>query len=290
MENIFDFIKGAIVILTTTISVLNPFNISSQNSRPLELPTPIPSDVQPTITPTKTPSIQGVQTYQDPDPVIECQNPNCGSINIRKSLCSNTVGYVCCQVDNSWTWYASRSKCSQDQQSYLNNQLPKNAARNTTSSEPTITCVLSWGTYQLPKSYCDAYKSWRLNNSSTPNTTNNQDPVITCQSRGEDLVIKKSLCDSLVDCQIGNEYFLLYPNDCTRLQVQHLNETQESAPPYDNQLNIQNNSECKNDAKKWYDNMYAQYGRSTGTGDFALKVYEPQYQQMLVDCDRLYPL
>lgn len=52
------------------------------------------------------------------DPIINCQNPNCGSIQIRKSLCSNIVGFVCCQVGDTWSWYASRDKCSADQNQY----------------------------------------------------------------------------------------------------------------------------------------------------------------------------
>ncbi len=128
-------------VTPTTIPLLTP------------IPTLTPAGIQiPTATPT-----ENKEVYIDPDPVIECQNPNCGSINIKKSLCSNTVGYACCQVGSTWTWYASRDKCSQDQANYIQNQVSKNTSQG--NNEPNITCVLNWGTYQLPKSVCDGYKN-----------------------------------------------------------------------------------------------------------------------------------
>lgn len=82
-------------------------------------------------TPTTTPINYGKGYYEqinkpeptiNQDPIIECQNPNCGSINIKQSLCSDTVGYVCCQVGTTWSWYASRTKCTEDQNKLVEDQ------------------------------------------------------------------------------------------------------------------------------------------------------------------------
>lgn len=44
-----------------------------------------------------------------------CSNPNCGTISIPKDQCSDTKGYVCCNVGQKWMWYASRGSCKFDQ-------------------------------------------------------------------------------------------------------------------------------------------------------------------------------
>lgn len=51
------------------------------------------------------------------EPMISCNNENCGPIVIPKSHCSNTEGFVCCFVQKKWVWYSSRSTCKADQQS-----------------------------------------------------------------------------------------------------------------------------------------------------------------------------
>lgn len=100
--------------------------------------------------PTQTP-----EPTTNSDPVIECQNSNCGPIKIKRSLCSNTTGYVCCQVGNTWTWYASRDKCSQDQ----NAQQPKNRQMTTTTTDtdPIVICKGKTGERKVPKSVCNSY-------------------------------------------------------------------------------------------------------------------------------------
>ena len=46
-----------------------------------------------------------------------CNNPDCGSIVIPKSQCSDTAGFVCCFLQNGKRWYSSREACKLDQDS-----------------------------------------------------------------------------------------------------------------------------------------------------------------------------
>ncbi|MBI3380260.1 hypothetical protein HY029_05895 [Candidatus Gottesmanbacteria bacterium] len=108
----------------------------------------------PRPTPQNFANIQGVETTrtipsitlqptQDPDPLIDCQYTNCGSIRIKKSLCMDPKGYVCCQIGNNWTWYASRDKCNQDQIA--------------ADPDPLITCNSKTGNIIVKKSVCSSY-------------------------------------------------------------------------------------------------------------------------------------
>ena len=75
------------------------------NNKAVQLlsPTTVPLSVTPTF---------------DPDPPINCLNPNCGQIRIRKSLCSSATGYVCCEINGKWSWKASNAQCKQDRDNY----------------------------------------------------------------------------------------------------------------------------------------------------------------------------
>lgn len=104
-----------------------------------------PSDPSPT--PITVP--QKVQIAKiEPDPITTCNNPNCGPIQIPKSQCSDTVGYVCCQIGSKWTWYASRTKCSADQAN-VNQQ-------NQSNSDPLIICKSKTGDLRIRKSVCSS--------------------------------------------------------------------------------------------------------------------------------------
>ncbi len=102
------------------------------------------------ITPTPdivVPSTQPATSYIESDPVISCQNSNCGEIKIKKSLCSDTVGYVCCQIGSAWTWYASRDQCASDQKT----QTP-NAKSN------LVQCHVYGQTFNLTPEKCHYYQ------------------------------------------------------------------------------------------------------------------------------------
>lgn len=119
----------------------------------VETPTPSPdtdlkliiSSPDPSSTPIPTPK-NVKQAYVDPDPVTTCNNPNCGPIQIPKSECSDTVGYVCCQISNKWTWYSSRTQCSKDQQ-----------GSTTSDADPIITCNSKTGQISVKRSICASY-------------------------------------------------------------------------------------------------------------------------------------
>lgn len=98
------------------------------NLYPTNIPAPIYVDKQVNTTNT--------------DPITNCQNPNCGQIQIRKSLCSDVTGYVCCQIGNTWTWYSSRDKCKQDQNNYYNQRV-----RYTVPTYAPLPTLKPWPTY-----------------------------------------------------------------------------------------------------------------------------------------------
>lgn len=50
-----------------------------------------------------------------PEPLTNCSNPDCGSIVIPKSQCSNSAGFVCCFFKDGKKWYSSREACKSDQ-------------------------------------------------------------------------------------------------------------------------------------------------------------------------------
>lgn len=116
-------------LLAIAISILLFLNLiyfaKDEHAETLTTPTPtfsIVTSPEPSvsITPKSNSNVQGAQTYVDPDPIISCQSPNCGTIQIKKSLCSSS-GYVCCQVGTTYTWYASRDKCNQDVNNWISN-------------------------------------------------------------------------------------------------------------------------------------------------------------------------
>ena len=58
----------------------------------------------------------------DSDPLVNCQiHVNCGGGTrlLKKSICDQST---CCQIGNSWIFYESKSKCTQDQNSYWSNR------------------------------------------------------------------------------------------------------------------------------------------------------------------------
>lgn len=117
-------------------------NISNESHAPVPVGSIIPV--------VKTPVQNAVE---DNDPIITCRNTNCGPIKIRKSECSDTVGYVCCQLGDKWTWYASRAKCSEDQSNP--NPTPNNAT--VADSDPIVICKSKTGNIKVPKSTCSSY-------------------------------------------------------------------------------------------------------------------------------------
>jgi len=288
MIDLLGLIKNAFVVVVAAISVLNPFN-----SPPSSIPIPTPTIIeQPSPTPKEVPVQKN--TYVDPDPVINCisSHPNCmgQSIRAKQSECKNIW---CCSLPDKTVLLHDKSQCvSTPSQNNQPNQLNQS---NQSSNTSLVTCPDGYGNNVVEsKDACD--KRWekiKIDGENARKAFNdNIDPIITCQSKGEDLVIKKSLCNSLVDCQIGSEYFLLYPNNCTELQAQHLRETSENRAP-DNSYNQQQNEQCKNNAAREYSEKrqgaIVQYGNDS-IDSITRNILTPEYQRAKDSCDRQYPL
>lgn len=251
---------------STMIPLLTPIPTQTQANKQIIISTPTPQDDRKVA----TPYVKKEQYYPSPtasslkaidsDPIVSCNFKINGSKRMKSSECSKSFE---CQINKQWYIYTSREQCTQDQNNYWSDYY-----KNSNTTIPTSTA---------------------------PNTNSN--PIITCQSRGEDLVIQKSICDSLVDCQIGNQYFLLPPSDCTRLQAQHLQETGGSITSNNSQNqqqnNTANNQQCKSNAQNVYQGQHSQaisYGGTTGTGAFIEQQAQAQYNTAVSNCDALYPL
>lgn len=137
MFNVFDFFKSAVVVVTTAISVLNPFNATIQ--KPLNNLSVTPSPIQEktiSVTP-ENPSVKQEPTYQgngnketkaiptkapaptnDPDPLITC-NSKTGKITVRLSVCKS---YTDCPNGNGGYVFESQDACKSRWQK-LGNQL-----------------------------------------------------------------------------------------------------------------------------------------------------------------------
>lgn len=132
-------------------------NVSSPTPLPTYKPSPTPIPIQ---TPTPKP-IQQVEPSIDPDPIISCNFPQSGTKKLRKSECSRSFD---CQIGGQWYIYTDKNKCSEDQKNYWSKVYSPPATGNSnnipsTPSEPTITCVLPYGTFQVPQVHCDNAKA-----------------------------------------------------------------------------------------------------------------------------------
>lgn len=126
-----------IMLSTNDVALARVLGIFTQAT-----PTPTPI-VIPTITLVPTPTIT---PYIDPDPIVNCESsyPNCkgSTIKARRSQCSKIT---CCGFnDGKWIVYETTAKCNEAQKSV----------------EPKlVSCVLSYGTFNLTESKCSEYKA-----------------------------------------------------------------------------------------------------------------------------------
>lgn len=266
MSNIIDAFKHLFIILTTSIAVLNPFNVYLPKTTNAS-PTPIPTEIifQPTPTPTPTyiqPTVKPT-IYIDPDPVESCTSKNSGdSIRVKRSDCQNK--YVDCQINNTWK-VLTTEKCKQDQNAYWKNYYnsksaytsPPTTQTNTIpqiTSEPSVTCVLSYGTFQLTQSSCDSFKS-----TDKPYVPSNNTQIIVTP-------------DPAIQQQLQTEY------------QQYLEDQKKKE--FEN--NQSNHGQCVLYANQWYTNQGTQ---CSGSCAEAIKqLAYPEYQTKLADCDKLYPI
>lgn len=213
----------------------------------IEESTPTPTlYIQPTVKPT---------IYIDPDPVESCTSKNSGdSIRVKRSDCQNK--YVDCKINNTWK-VLTTEKCKQDQDAYWknyynvnsNNTKPNTIPQITT--EPSVTCVLSWGTYQLRQSSCDLHKKNDV-------SSNSQSAIATP--------------DPAIQQQLQEEY------------QQYLEDQKKKE--FEN--NQSNHGQCVLYANQWYTNQGTQ---CSGSCAEAIKqLAYPEYQAKLADCDKLYPI
>jgi len=112
----------------------------------VSLPTPT---VQPVLgaSATAKPKVESTTTQKVLDPIVDClsSHPNCNgeTIRLKNSQCSQI--YCCGLPDGKWILYASKQKCEAEAQK---NAQPK-----------LVSCVLSYGTFNLTESTCSDYKA-----------------------------------------------------------------------------------------------------------------------------------
>lgn len=125
---------------------------------PIQSPT---SDPTPTLTPTTVPKVYVPIPTTDPDPLVTCNYQHLGPQKIRSSLCNTQLE---CEIDGKWYFYPSLNSCKQAQNNYWeiyrsrNTYTPPATTQNIPTSEPSVSCVLSYGTYQFLQSDCEDAK------------------------------------------------------------------------------------------------------------------------------------
>lgn len=203
----------------------------------------------------------------DPDPIVNCNFTSLGTKRMKSTECSKSFE---CQVGQQWYIYTSRDKCTQDQATNLKQQYNNNSNYKPIPTYPPCTVYYSALGYSQTYSYTSPEECSKLQKESAIPTFD-PDPYVTCQSKGEDLVIKQSVCSSLVDCQMGSEYFLLPPADCTRLQ-QEYSEEQQTSNTNESQSNIE--SECQRTVAELSQGVQAKYGGTTSTADALIQIIQ----------------
>lgn len=107
--------------------------------RTLQIPTPTPTN-PPTPTPANIPQVKGESVQREP--VIDCIGPD--------GVHFKTSQKECTDFNNAW---------KKPQPSNTPSVPAQISTQTVTSSEPLVTCVLSYGTYQLTRATCDSWKS-----------------------------------------------------------------------------------------------------------------------------------
>lgn len=102
--------------------------------RTLQIPTPTPTN-PPTPTPTNVPQVKGESIQRDP--IIDCVGPDGGHLRITQKECDS--------FNNAW---------KKPQPSNTPSVPSQTSTQTVPSSEPLVTCVFSFGTYQLTQSQC----------------------------------------------------------------------------------------------------------------------------------------
>lgn len=225
MFNIFDSLKQLFIFATTAIAVLNPFNVYSPKTTNIS-PTPIPTEIifqltpTPTITKATIPCGPGQNSgqYVYIKNANDCQNyTDCGLNDgswklMTKEECSiaqkqdisprqsNNAANIDCIGPDGKHSQKTQKECDDFNAAWgkpQQNNRPQEPdwrtlvplygpAQNASSSEPTITCVLSHGTYQLTQSSCDLFKS----------SVNPPEQTVTCILSYGVFQISQSSCDS----------------------------------------------------------------------------------------------
>lgn len=187
------------------------------------------------------------------DPVVTCNNPNCGPISIPKSQCSDVVGYVCCQLGNKWSWYASRDQCTKDQTAKQN---PSDNKRLV-----TITCTTIYGTYtsygnthEEASAYCSKLQQEALKG-------------------GEQ---NKALLDDIKQGYNGIMNQTFPPSTQTSQSYAEANQKCKSDVLgwYNSQVQ----------------NANAMYGGGSSTGPAMIQIAKQEYETKISNCDKSYPV
>lgn len=224
----------------------------SKVAKPTNTPTiGIIVDVFPTLPPTPTPKPKIiVKATIDPDPVILC-NVSKECGGGTKQLKKSTCNQsTCCQIGKSWIFYESVSKCKQDQGPVSNKPIDSYTPYPKTSY---ISCTLFYPTTGVEQTYNYSYTS------------------------------DQACLDAQLKLNADAQNFL-----------DSLKTTATTSPTTAPQNNPQQNSQCKSTASQWYtqqqQQIMAKYGGGSSAGPAMIQIANQQYQSMVADCNRQYPI
>jgi len=146
----------SILILILVVIIKPDVGILGSKSQPIT-PAPLPAIETieynpPTPTSQQKQQVQGSQTYDDLDPIVDCYHDALGSLWIKKSECDR--GAACDLGNGKWVFTSTKESCRemQDGDSAPTSNTPSS------SSMQLIPCTLRTGTYMFLPSTCEKEK------------------------------------------------------------------------------------------------------------------------------------
>lgn len=214
-------------------NISTPIQTKPQNTIRSSIPTPIPT--------------------ANPDPIVSCQFKHTPVRQMKSSECRRSTE---CQLvqGGDWFFFPTVEDCKKAQEEYKVAQR-QTQPPNTGPSynlQPTVTCVLSYGTFQLTQSYCDSLKATDTQRSTV------EEPILQEPTPTDE------------------ELLAIY-----ELQLQEQQRQEEERQQQINQ--------CKNEVNSYYNqqvqNCYIQYGGYSSAGPACERIMNEERGRALKKCE-----
>lgn len=226
-----------------------------------------------TTKPKTSSNVAGATTQRSAPPQgnkIDCTGPDGKYLQITQKECDD--------FNNAW-------RKQPNEQNVVRG--PAQNTYNPPPNEPIVDCVLSYGTYKIYQSSCNAAKS-RDNYTAPPPSQ----PLVDCVLSTRTYRVTSGSCDGM---KRSDEDFQRTMNDLNSFANQDFNAEYEKSKQQDQndqlsrEFREQQRNQCKASAKSLYENQVTSLGNTEAARFADQNVYLPQYRQNLENCDRQYP-